>query len=90
MDLISLYSTETHEMFRQTATTLNFFPVIEKSRNIATPRDLKSMNLFPQQAGFGSSHSEEVPHEMADSRYVWLFIFVLTCYKFNLLLLLFI
>lgn len=90
MDLIYLFSTETHELFRQTATTMNFFPVIEKSRNIATPGDLKSMNLFPQQAGFGSSHSKEVPHKMADSRYVWLFIFVLklftstlTRYNFN-------
>ncbi|XP_015889048.2 protein TIFY 10A [Ziziphus jujuba] len=58
---------ETPEIFRQTASTMNFFPIVEKSRNTATPRDVKSMNLFPQQSGFGPSHPKEVPHGMSDS-----------------------
>lgn len=76
MDLIYYFSTETHDVFRPTPAAMNFFPVMERPRNIATPRDLRSMNLFPQQSGFGSFLSKEVPHMMADSRYVWLFRFV--------------
>lgn len=68
MGLVYMLLTEIPEIFRQTASTMNFFPVMEKSRNMATPRDVKSMNLFPQQAGFGPSHPEEVPRGMADSR----------------------
>lgn len=48
------------EIFRQRAQQqqqpMNFFPVTEKPRNVpAAPRGFKSMDLFPQQAGFGSS-----------------------------------
>lgn len=47
-------------------TTMNFFPAIENQTNMATPRDLKFMNLFPQQAGFGSSRPEGEAPKMAD------------------------
>ncbi|KAM5547167.1 protein TIFY 10A [Rosa sericea] len=43
------------EMFRQKTQQMNFFPVMEKPRNVPAPRDFKSMDLFPQQAGFGPS-----------------------------------
>ncbi|KAA8523349.1 hypothetical protein F0562_009772 [Nyssa sinensis] len=67
------------ETFRQTATattTMNLFPMIEKSgetsgvstRNTAPmSRNLKSMNLFPQQAGFASAVSKEEVPKKADS-----------------------
>uniref|UniRef100_A0A5B7BT91 Protein TIFY n=1 Tax=Davidia involucrata TaxID=16924 RepID=A0A5B7BT91_DAVIN len=63
------------ETFRQTATTtttMNLFPTTEKSgvstRN-ATPvsRNLNSMNLFPQQAGFASTVSKEEVAKKTDS-----------------------
>lgn len=55
-------------MYRQTGATMNLFPAMENPRNMATtPRDLKFMNLFPQQAGFGSL--EEAPYKVADYRY---------------------
>lgn len=50
----------TSEMYRPTGTTMNLFPVVEKSR------DLKFMNLFPQQSGFGSSLPEAEAPKMAD------------------------
>ncbi|PON54284.1 Jasmonate-zim domain protein [Trema orientale] len=56
----------TTEMLRQTGTTMNIFPAMEKPRNMASPRDLKFMNLFPQQAGFGNSLTEEEAPKMAD------------------------
>ncbi|KAL6226819.1 hypothetical protein ACLB2K_000779 [Fragaria x ananassa] len=48
------------EIFRQRAQQqqqpMKFFPVMEKPRNVpAAPRGFKSRDLFPQQAGFGSS-----------------------------------
>ena len=45
------------EMFRQMTQqpTKNYFPFMEKSRNVQAARGFKSMDLFPQQAGFGSS-----------------------------------
>lgn len=60
-------------MFRQSGTAMNAFPAMEKPRNMATPRDLKFMNLFPQQVGFGSSLPEEEAPKMADYRYASLF-----------------
>ncbi|XP_068309653.1 protein TIFY 10A-like [Pyrus communis] len=58
------------EMFNQKAPPMNFFPFMETSRNMPTAAgDFKSMDLFPQQAGFGPSAPtprEEVP-KMADS-----------------------
>lgn len=60
----------TPEMFRPKAPPMNFFPFMENSRNMPTAAtDFKSMDLFPQQAGFGPSAPtprEEVP-KMADS-----------------------
>ncbi|EXB76744.1 Protein TIFY 10A [Morus notabilis] len=56
----------TSEMYRQTGTTMDLFPVVEKSRNMATPRDLKFMSLFPQQSGFISSVPEPEVPKMAD------------------------
>ncbi|XP_057967459.1 protein TIFY 10A [Malania oleifera] len=52
--------------------TMSLFPVMGKSSeisapNMATPRDFKSMDLFPQQAGFlGSSNSKEEVSKKAD------------------------
>ncbi|CAB4318485.1 unnamed protein product [Prunus armeniaca] len=60
--------TGTPEMFHQKAPPMNFFPFMENSRNLpATPGDFKSMDLFPQQAGFGSSVPREDVPKMADS-----------------------
>ncbi|KAK9948124.1 hypothetical protein M0R45_003712 [Rubus argutus] len=60
---LDMQLTGTPEMFRhKPQQPMNFFPFMEKSRNITTPRDFKSMDLFPQQAGFGP----EVP-KMTDS-----------------------
>ncbi|KAK9275681.1 hypothetical protein L1049_022948 [Liquidambar formosana] len=52
-------------------TTINLFPTIENppaipARNMAKPRNLKSMDLFPQQAGFGSSVLKEDAPKMVD------------------------
>uniref|UniRef100_A0A5B7ALI5 Protein TIFY n=2 Tax=Davidia involucrata TaxID=16924 RepID=A0A5B7ALI5_DAVIN len=67
------------ETFRQTATattTMNLFPMIEKSGEVsgvstrnAAPmsRNLKSMNLFPQQTGFASTVPKEEVPKKADS-----------------------
>lgn len=49
------------------ATTANLFPASERSvRTMGMPRNMKSMDLFPQQAGFGSSVSKESVPKMAD------------------------
>nr|QHW08423.1 jasmonate zim-domain protein [Eriobotrya japonica] len=58
------------EMFLQKAPPMHFFPCMETSRNMPTAaREFKSMDFFPQQAGFGPSAPtprEEVP-KMTDS-----------------------
>ncbi|KAA8534753.1 hypothetical protein F0562_029805 [Nyssa sinensis] len=59
------------ETVRQTATTatttMNLFPVTEKSGASTVSRNLNSMNLFPQQAGFASTVSKEQVPKKADS-----------------------
>lgn len=64
----------TPEMLRQTATTMNLFPVNEKqgdvsSRNMATTArtNFRSMDLFPQQAGFAPSVPKEEIQNKIDS-----------------------
>ncbi|KAJ7979219.1 Jasmonate-zim domain protein [Quillaja saponaria] len=60
-------------MSRQTATTMNLFPVMEKSNDVsdrnmtAMTRSLSSMNLFPQQAACGAFPSKEDTPKMANS-----------------------
>ena len=61
-------ATGTQESLRQAATTtMNLFPMTEKAAAVsgipARNMNLKSMNLFPQQAGFGSavSNDDDVP-----------------------------
>lgn len=64
------------EAYRQKATTMNLLSTIEQSseisdvstRNMVTPRNFNSMNLFPQQAGLGSSIPKEVVPKKTDSR----------------------
>ena len=51
---------------------------MEKQTNMETPRDLKVINLFPQQAGFGSSLLEGETPKMADYRYAWLIFYLLS------------
>ncbi|KAM6599955.1 hypothetical protein CsatA_019564 [Cannabis sativa] len=46
--------------------TMNFFPAMESQTNTAASRDLKFMNLFPQQAGFSSPRPEREAPKMAD------------------------
>lgn len=63
------------EAYRQKATTMNLLSTIEKAseisdvstRNMVTPRNFNSMNLFPQQAGLGSSIPKEVVLKKTDS-----------------------
>ncbi|KAF2304142.1 hypothetical protein GH714_028022 [Hevea brasiliensis] len=59
---------------RQAATTMNLFPMSEKqvdvsSRNMATPprTNFRSMDLFPQQAGFSPSAPKEDVQKSLDS-----------------------
>ncbi|XWS70102.1 hypothetical protein CRYUN_Cryun03dG0020400 [Craigia yunnanensis] len=52
--------------------TMNLFPLNEKSgdvcgRNVAAPRNLRSMDLFPQQAGFSSSVAKDDGLKRVDS-----------------------
>ncbi|KAB1209401.1 Protein TIFY 10A [Morella rubra] len=63
----------TTEMYRQTAPTMNLFPIKEKFGEVsalhaAAAGNLQPMDLFPQPAGFAASLSkEEVPKTTADS-----------------------
>lgn len=63
----------TPESLRQTATTttMNLFPMTERSAGVsgipARNMNLKSMNLFPQQAGFGSSVSKDDAPKIVNS-----------------------
>lgn len=62
--------TVTHQSLRQT--TMDLFPMVEKSAAVsgipARNMNLKSMSLFPEQAGFGSSVSKDDGPKMANSR----------------------
>lgn len=70
------------EAYRQKATTMNLLSTIEKAseisdvstRNMVTPRNFNSMNLFPQQAGLGSSIPKEVVLKKTDSRCIMIVI----------------
>ncbi|KAJ7956008.1 Tify domain-containing protein/CCT_2 domain-containing protein [Quillaja saponaria] len=61
------------EMYRQTATTMNLFPIMEKSDDVSDrnmtpmPRSLSSRNIFPQQAAFGAFPTKEDIPKMANS-----------------------
>ncbi|XP_062148281.1 protein TIFY 10A isoform X2 [Alnus glutinosa] len=63
----------TPEMYRQTAPTMNLFPINEKlcdasGRTEVACRYLKPVDLFPQPAGFSTSFpKEEIPQIAADS-----------------------
>lgn len=68
--------TGTAEMYRQTAPTMNLFPINEKLSDVsaqnvvAATRNSKPRDLFPQPAGFAASlPKEEVSKIAADSRW---------------------
>ncbi|KAG6658162.1 protein TIFY 10A-like isoform X1 [Carya illinoinensis] len=60
----------TVETYRQTAPTMNLFPIAEKlsdfsSRNVVATRNLEPMDLFPQPPGFAASLPKQVVPEIA-------------------------
>ncbi|KAL5581587.1 hypothetical protein UlMin_014029 [Ulmus minor] len=53
-------------MFLSTSTTMNLFPITEKSRNMETPRDFGFINFFPPNGGFSSSIPQAETLNVAD------------------------
>jgi|UniRef100_A0A2N9I6F7 jasmonate ZIM domain-containing protein len=63
----------TPEMYRQTAPTMNLFPINEKTsevsaQNVPATRNIQSMDLFPQPAGFAAPFPKEEFPKIPDSR----------------------
>ena len=86
-NLLFRNATGTPESLRQTATTttMNLFPMTERSAGVsgipARNMNLKSMNLFPQQAGFGSSVSKDDAPKIVNSRWAQLISFAIQFYN---------
>ncbi|XP_050260428.1 protein TIFY 10A isoform X1 [Quercus robur] len=69
----NIESNGTPEMYRQSASTMNLFPVNEKLSDVsgqseAANRNLQSIDLFPQPAGFTTPFPKEEVPKIADSR----------------------
>lgn len=79
MDRIVTAIPET-EMYRQTAPTMNLFPINEKLGDVSgrtepACRYFNPVDLFPQPAGFSTSFpKEEVPKIASDSRWARLLV----------------
>ena len=61
-------------MYRQTAPTMNLFPINEKTsevsaQNVPATRNIQSMDLFPQPAGFAAPFPKEEFPKIPDSRW---------------------
>ena len=70
---IFIIVTGTPEMYRQTAPTMNLFPINEKTsevsaQNVPATRNIQSMDLFPQPAGFAAPFPKEEFPKIPDSR----------------------
>ncbi|CAK7352380.1 unnamed protein product [Dovyalis caffra] len=62
------------DRLRHSATTMNLFPVSEKpghvsSHNMGTPRNFRSMDLFPQQAGFAPKEGAQKKLDPSVNKY---------------------
>ncbi|KAK7848477.1 protein tify 10a [Quercus suber] len=69
----NIESNGTPEMYRQSASTMNLFPVNEKLSDVsgqseAANRNLQSIDLFSQPAGFTTPFPKEEAPKIADSR----------------------
>ncbi|KAF3944069.1 hypothetical protein ACB098_07G007900 [Castanea mollissima] len=69
----NIESNGTPEMYRQSASTMNLFPVNEKlsdgsGRSETANRNVQSIDLFPQPVGFTTPFPKEEVSKIADSR----------------------
>lgn len=85
-----IIETGTAETYRQTAATMNLFPITEKlsdfsSRNVVATQNPKPMDLFPQPPGFVASLPKEEDEIATDSRWAQLLLSHALLYIYSML-----